>query len=504
MSNRQGHSHSIKFLAFLCLAGLLLCGIASAATSITLSKKTGPPTSRILVSGRGFAANASVDIYFDTKDEAVATADAAGSFSRIAIPAPASASPGTHWVSGVERAGRGRARVRFDVHTEWKEFHRWDMARWNTRENVLNVHNVKNLQVKWSFPVAGVTSGPTFFDGVVYVAANDDSVYALNAETGAELWSYTAGYHFYSGPAVANGIVYAGCQDSNLYALDAHTGTKLWSFEASSWFSSSPAVANGMVYIGSNDDHVYALNAKTGAKVWSYATGFEVVSSPAVVDGVVYLGSTDSNVYALKATTGAKLWSYTTGGDVSSSPAVTNGVVFIGSDDGNLYALNAKTGIKLWSYSTIGAIDSSPAVANGIVYFGSTDNEMYALNAATGAKLWSYPMKFTGFTLYSSPAAANGVIYVASYDGNVYALDAKTGAKLWSYDTQYEVESSPAVTDGVLYIGSNDNMYAFGLPRSDEARHRTAPPNIPIRRRSAPTSASSYLSRTGTPSGAER
>ena len=367
MSNPQGRSHSIKFLAFLAISGLLLCGTASATPSIVLSKKTGPPTSRILVSGRGFEPNTGVEIYFDTKDEAVATTNSAGSFSQIAIPAPASASPGTHWVSAVERAGHGRAQVRFEVHTEWKEFHRWDMARWNKRENVLNVHNVKNLGVKWSFPIAEVTSGPTFVDGVVYVAANDDSVYALNAETGAKVWSYQAGFHFYSGPAVANGIVYAGCQDFNLYALDARTGAKLWSYKAGTSFSSSPAVANDVVYIGSNDSNVYALNAKTGAKLWSYTTGFEVVSSTAVVNSVVYVGSTDANVYALKEARGAKVWSYATGGDVNSSPAVTNGVVFIGSDDGNLYALNAKTGLKLWSYAIDGTIDSSPAVANGIV-----------------------------------------------------------------------------------------------------------------------------------------
>ena len=61
--------------------------------------------------------------------------------------------------------------------------------------------------------------------------------------------------------------------DGNVYALNASTGAKLWSFATGGQVYSSPAVANGVVYIGSFDGNVYALNASTGAKLWSFATG---------------------------------------------------------------------------------------------------------------------------------------------------------------------------------------------------------------------------------------
>ena len=80
-----------------------------------------------------------------------------------------------------------------------------------------------------------------------------------------------------SSPAVANGVVYVGSYDNNVCALNASTGAKLWSYAAGSYVESSPAVANGVVYVGSYDNNVYALNAKTGAKLWSYATGRSVV-----------------------------------------------------------------------------------------------------------------------------------------------------------------------------------------------------------------------------------
>jgi outer membrane protein assembly factor BamB len=154
-----------------------------------------------------------------------------------------------------------------------------------------------------------------------------------------------------SSAAVANEVVYVGSYNGNAYALNAATGAEVWSFLTGGEAFSTPAVVNGVVYVGSNDQNVYALNAITGAEHWSHTTGFDVTSSPAVAKGVVYVGSDDGNLYALNAATGAKLWSFTTRLVVASSPAIANGVVYVGSADGNLYALDAFSGAKLWSFA---------------------------------------------------------------------------------------------------------------------------------------------------------
>jgi outer membrane protein assembly factor BamB len=304
--------------------------------------------------------------------------------------------------------------------SDWSEFHATNMGRRNPHEKALDVNNVGNLSLKWSYTTGGWDSSPAVANGVVYVGSGDDNVYALDANTGAKLWSYLTDSLVNSSPAVANGVVYVGSLDGNVYALNASTGAKLWTYTTGGVVTSDPAVANGVVYVGSYDGNLYALNAKTGAKLWSYTTGDYVESSPAVANGVVYVGSDDDNVYALNASTGALLWSYDTGhyGNlVRSSPAVANGVVYVGSDDDNVYALNASTGALLWSYTTGGYVDSSPAVANGVVYVGSHDGNLYALNASTGALLWSYP---TGGD--SSPAVASGVVYVGSHDEYAFGL----------------------------------------------------------------------------------
>jgi uncharacterized repeat protein (TIGR01451 family) len=101
-----------------------------------------------------------------------------------------------------------------------------------------------------------------------------------------------------SSPAVANGVVYFGSLDRNVYALNASTGAKLWTFATGADVSSSPAVANGVVYFDSVDFNVYALNASTGAKLWSYNTGQPVFSAPAVVDGLVYIDTASGQLDA--------------------------------------------------------------------------------------------------------------------------------------------------------------------------------------------------------------
>ena len=68
--------------------------------------------------------------------------------------------------------------------------------------------------------------------------------------------------------------------DGDVYALNASTGAKLWSFPGAPPCESSPAVANGVVYIGSDDGNVYALNASTGAKLWSFHLGSFVITRP--------------------------------------------------------------------------------------------------------------------------------------------------------------------------------------------------------------------------------
>jgi outer membrane protein assembly factor BamB len=284
-----------------------------------------------------------------------------------------------------------------------------------------------------------------------------------------ERWSFTTGGSV-STPAVVDGVVYVGSQDGNLYAIDAATGVQRWSFATLQWVKSSPTVVNGVVYVGgggytSGPSHVYAIDAATGLQRWSFATGDGVESSPAVVDGVVYVGSGDGNLYAIDAATGVQRWSFAAGGRVESSPAVVDGVVYVGSRGSNIYAVDAASGEELWSFPVDEInVMSAPAVVDGVVYVGSGGvqslggSSIYAIDAASGEQLWSFA---TGGTVMASPALVDGTVYVGSWDHNLYALDAASGELKWSFTAGDKVGDA-VVADGIVYVGSEDmKLYAL-------------------------------------------
>ena len=441
---------------------------AATTPAIVVSPATGPPGSTAKVTGTGFGPSERVDIYLDTTDLALAQTGATGSFGPVSITVPGSAVPGAHTVSAQGRQSGAFAQATFTVNTNWAQFHYSALHKGaNPVENVLSPANVSGIDQDWRFTTGGsVSSSPAVVNGVVYVGSDDTNLYALNASTGAQLWSFPTSGNV-SSPAVANGVVYA-VGNGNVFALNAATGAQQWTQTIGSDSASPPTVANGTVYVGLGAS-VYAFDAATGAQQWTFTTGEVVDGAPAVTNGVVYVGSVDGNIYALNASTGAQLWSFAAG-EVETAPAVANGVVYVGSDGGIVYALNASTGTQLWSFDTGSSVFSSPAVANGVVYVGSNNGNVYALNAATGTQLWSFT---TGNSVSSSPAVANGVVYVGSNDDNIYALNATTGTQLWSFTTGGRVGSSPAVVNGVVYVGSDDgNLYAFDLAGGQAAPAR--------------------------------
>src|SRR5207248_2843022 len=154
------------------------------------------------------------------------------------------------------------------------------------------------------------------------------------------VWNHPIGYGCCTSPVVAQGAVYiGGGADHDLHALDAATGAELWSFETVI-VASSPAVANGVVYVGSNDDNLYALDSATGAGLWSFSVPYP--ESATVAHGVAYFGGwdMDGGLYAVDAATGAFLFYYSQPRWVGAAPAVVDGRVYVSASNGNVYCLD--------------------------------------------------------------------------------------------------------------------------------------------------------------------
>ena len=133
---------------------------------------------------------------------------------------------------------------------------------------------VERLGFAWNYALGtrrGLEATPVVVDGVLYTAGNWGRVYALDAATGRELWTYDPGvdgqWGRYAccdvvnrGVAVRDGRVYVASLDGYLHAIDARTGQRLWRADTLPgrgpkdfhyFITGAPVLAGDLIVIGS-------------------------------------------------------------------------------------------------------------------------------------------------------------------------------------------------------------------------------------------------------------
>ena len=181
---------------------------------------------------------------------------------------------------------------------------------------------------------------------------------------------------FESTATVQGGAVYAGSLDGHVYALDLDTGRELWRFAAGAPVKSSPSVREGTVFFGDEDGVFHAVDAKTGEGRWRFEAGAEIVSSANFAAGCVVFGSHDESLYCLEPADGKLRWKVETEGYVFGTPAVAEGLVYSAGCDGVLRTVRAADGVQLREAEVGGYVGASPALTGGRAYFGTFDNRV--------------------------------------------------------------------------------------------------------------------------------
>ena len=324
--------------------------------------------------------------------------------------------------------------------------------------------DVDSVLPVWSFKVEdAVRSTPLIHNGVLFVGAYDNNLWALDAREGGLIWKFATEGGIGSSPVYGGGAVYIGSSDYRLYAVDVRTGKRRWAFKTEGKVFTTPYFELGLVFFGSDDGKVYALKPgpSLAREVWSYNAMAPIRSSP-VVDKEserVFFG-TESGDFLCLDLGGEMRWRFQTRRRVMSTPLVHEGVVYVGSNDWHVYALDIEQGYPVWRYRTGGQVVSSPAYYEGRVYFGSVDNHVYAIDALSGREVWKFNV---GSKVTSSPFVYKNSVYIGAVDGALYCLHAETGDLLWRFQSDGPILSSPRAADNMVYIGSDDH-HIYALP----------------------------------------
>jgi quinohemoprotein ethanol dehydrogenase len=161
----------------------------------------------------------------------------------------------------------------------------------------INEQTVANLGMVWSREMGttrGLEATPLVQHGVLYTTGSWSVVYALDAKTGKQLWTYDPQVKrerakFFCCDAVNRGValygdrLFVGTLDGTLVALDKRTGAPVWTANTADItkaysITGAPRIAGDRVIIGNAGaengvrGYVSAYDAETGKLAWRFYT----------------------------------------------------------------------------------------------------------------------------------------------------------------------------------------------------------------------------------------
>jgi outer membrane protein assembly factor BamB len=325
-----------------------------------------------------------------------------------------------------------------------------------------------------------------------YSGGTSGFAYAIDQETGEEIWSFqTVEEGFWGNPDVnsGGGIWYPP-------AIDPERELTFWSTGNPAPFPGTVDFPNGTSRPGDNlyTNTMLALDLHTGELVWHnqvlphdiFDLDFQVspILATAEIEGQerdIVLGSGKlGRVYAFDRDSGEMLWETPVGihqndelteipmgEEILVYPGVWGGVETpMSYADGGLYVpvVNLPT-----PYTATGhdAEDGVEAVANasGRTELPEGTGEFVAIDVTNGEILWSVELDTPPF---GGATVVNDLVFFTTFDGIVYAYDREDGTEVWSYQAPNGIIAWPSVAgDTIVFaagVGEEPQVFALRLP----------------------------------------
>ena len=335
-----------------------------------------------------------------------------------------------------------------------------------------------------------LAAAPVVGAGKLFVVDTQGVVHAFNADTGAHDWSYQMkvpkqieASAFGGGVSYSDGRAYADNGVGEVVALDAKTGAPIWTVKPGGPLRGAPTLAFGAVYVISQDNQIYALNAADGKVLWNEAasqgqTNVFGVAAPAAGQGTVIAGYSSGELAAYRYENGRELWldalartsiSTEVGAltDVDADPIIDNGRVYALGQGGRMAAYELVTGQRIWELNLAGI--STPAVAGEWIFVLTDDARLITIARNNGKvrwltqlQEWKNAKKRKNRIFWTGPVLAGNRLWVVSSRGRVMSVDVLTGVASNFQELGGSFSLAPIVANKTLYMLDNDGkIYAF-------------------------------------------
>lgn len=287
------------------------------------------------------------------------------------------------------------------------------------------------------------SGGVAYADGRVFVSLGLGAVAALDARTGDEIWRTATSGPMHQPPTIAGGRVFAVSFDNELFALDAQSGAVLWTYQSLSesariLTASSPAVSGDVVVAPSASGELTALRVDNGRVLWSdsltrsgrttaLSALNDIAGSPVIHGDMVFAVSQSGLLAAYDLRTGQRIWDQPAGG--IRMPWVAGDYLFVMTSEGQLACLSRLDGGTIWirnlpQYKNEerrrGRIDwAGPVLAGGQLLLVSSEGEMMTFSPFTGETIDEIRL---GDDVFIPPVVAGGTVLVLTDKASLIAF----------------------------------------------------------------------------------
>ena len=246
-------------------------------------------------------------------------------------------------------------------------------------------------------------------------------------------------------PVIGGDVIYAAAADGDLKAIDRERGKTLWKTDLDTPLSGGVGLFDNALLLGTSEGFVLRVDAGSGEQLWSTRLSGEVLSPPQANGRVVVAQSYDGKLHGLDFETGEKRWTYDSNVPVltirgTSTPILEDDRVYAGFANGRVMALDVEDGSVVWEVRVaisqgrseierIVDVDGTMIRLGGELFAASYQGRLVSIDVATGRKLWQEEVSSVG-----GVSQGFGNIYVADEDGTLFAYQRNGQGIRWQQD----------------------------------------------------------------------